>query len=92
VLDRGYSTNRGTSLERHSFTVFEMDAALQKLTRYLREKVRETGSVSSISTFNSGLSTLVWLRRVIAPFPISPEEKNLTPSFEVSIVTTVLSA
>lgn len=68
-------------------TVFDSPAALQKLTRYLREKVKETGSVSSISTFSSGFSTLLWLRRVTAPFPISPEQENLTPSFEASIET-----
>jgi hypothetical protein len=68
-------------------TVLDSPAALQKLTRYLREKVRETGSVSSMSTLNSGLSTLVWLRRVTAPFPISPAHVNLTPSLEASIET-----
>lgn len=43
--------------------------------------------MSSISTFMSGFSTLLWLRRVTAPFPISPEQENLTPSFEASIET-----
>lgn len=82
-----YSTSRGTSLERQILTVLERAEALQKLTRYLREKVRETGSVSSMSTFCSGLSTLVWLRSVTAPLPMSPVLENLTPSLLASIVT-----
>ena len=82
-----YSTSNGTSFERHSLTVLESPLALQKLTRYFREKVRATGSDNAISTFNSGLSTLVWLRSVTAPLPISPEQENLTPSFVASIAT-----
>jgi hypothetical protein len=69
--------------------VLDRAEALQKLTRYLREKVRATGSVSSMSTFNSGFSTLVWLRRVTAPFPMSPLQENLTPSLEASMATTI---
>jgi len=69
--------------------VLERPAALQKLTRYLRENVRATGSVSSISMFCSGFSTLVWLRKVTAPFPISPAQENLTPSLDASIETSV---
>jgi hypothetical protein len=67
-----YSTKSGTSLDKHSLTDLERPAALQKLTRYLRENVNATGSVSSISTLRSGFSALVWLRRVTAPLPISP--------------------
>ena len=46
-----------------------------------------TGSVSSMSTFRSGLSTLLWLRRVTEPLPISPVHANLTPSFVASMAT-----
>lgn len=83
----GYSTRRGTSLERQSLTVSDSPEALQKLTRYLSENVRATGSASSISTFRAGLSTFVWLRRVTVPLPISPEHLKETPSLEASIAT-----
>jgi hypothetical protein len=82
-----YSTKSGTSFDRHSFTVLERPAALQKLARYLRENVRETGSVSSISMFVSGFSTSVRPRRVTEPLPISPAQENLMPSLLVSIET-----
>lgn len=74
-------------MDRQILTVLERAAALQKLTRYLRENVRETGSVSSMSTFSSGFSTLLWLRRVTAPLPMSPVLENLIPSLLASIVT-----
>jgi hypothetical protein len=74
-------------LERHSFTVLERPAALQKLARYFREKVRATGSVSSMSMFVSGFSTSVFGRRVTDPLPISPAQENLIPSLEVSMET-----
>ena len=82
-----YSTNRGTSLERQSLTVLESPLALQKLTKYLRENVKATGSDKAMSTLSSGLSTFVWLLRVTAPLPISPEQENLTPSFVASMAT-----
>ena len=82
-----YSTRRGTSLDRHNLTVLDRPLALQKLTRYLSEKVRATGSDKAMSTFNSGFSTLLWLRRVTAPLPISPEHENFTPSFVASMAT-----
>jgi hypothetical protein len=62
-------------------------AALQKLTRYLREKVRVTGSDSSMLTLFSGLSMSVWLRRVTDPLPMSPLAENLTPSLDASMAT-----
>lgn len=67
--------------------MLERPAALQKLTRYLREKVKATGSVSSMSTLSSGFSTLVWLRSVTAPLPMSPLQENLTPSLDASMAT-----
>jgi hypothetical protein len=82
-----YSTSRGTSLERQIFTLGPRVDALQKLTRYLREKVSATGSLSSMSTLRSGLSTLVWLRRVTEPLPMSPWDENFIPSLLASIVT-----
>ena len=54
-----YSTSSGTSFERHNLTVLESPLALQKLTRYFKENVKATGSDNAISTFSSGLSTLV---------------------------------
>lgn len=74
-------------MDRQILTVLERAEALQKLTRYLSEKVSDTGSVSSISTFISGFSTLLWLRRVTAPLPMSPVLENLMPSLLASIVT-----
>lgn len=74
-------------MDRQILTWLERAEALQKLTRYLSEKVRETGSVSSMSTFSSGFSTLLWLRRVTAPLPMSPVLANLMPSLLASIVT-----
>ena len=68
-------------------TVWERELALQKFTRYLREKVRLTGSVRSILVDSSGLSTFWCVLSVTAPFPISPEQENLTPSFVASIAT-----
>jgi hypothetical protein len=59
LLERLYSTSRGTSLDKLSLTLSDKPLALQKLTRYFREKVRETGSLRSISTFSPGFSTLV---------------------------------
>jgi hypothetical protein len=82
-----YSTNKGTSFERQILTWFDNAEALQKLTRYLREKVRETGSLSSISMASLGFSTLVFCRSVTDPFPISPWAENLMPSLVASIVT-----
>lgn len=84
-----YSTRSGTSLERQTLTVLDRPWALQKLMRYLREKVRATGSESSISTLVSGLSALVVVRRVTDPLPMSPLQENLTPSLLASIVTEV---
>ena len=74
-------------MDKQSLTVEERPLALQKLTRYFSEKVSATGSVSSISTFRSGLSTLVWLRNVTDPLPMSPVQANLTPSLVASIAT-----
>ncbi len=71
------STKRGTSFDRQILTLLESEAALQKFTRYLSENVRETGSVSSISTLSSGLSTLVCCLTVTAPLPISPWQREL---------------
>ena len=82
-----YSTSNGTSFDRHNLTVPERPVALQKLTRYLSENVSATGSERAISTFKSGFSTLVWLRKVTAPLPISPEHENLTPSLVASMAT-----
>ncbi len=82
-----YSTSRGTSLDRQILTWLERAAALQKLTKYLSEKVRETVSLSSILMFSAGFSTLVWLRRVTDPLPMSPLHENLTPSLLASMVT-----
>ncbi len=82
-----YSTNNGTSGDKQSLTVPERPEALQKLTRYLRENVRATGSVKSMSTLRSGFSRLEWERRVTAPFPMSPSAANLTPSLLTSIFT-----
>jgi hypothetical protein len=86
-----YSTNRGTSLERLSLTRSDKPLALQKLTRYFNEKVRETGSESSISTFSLGLSTLDDALSWTEPDPISPEQENLTPSFVHSIETSQIN-
>jgi hypothetical protein len=66
--------------------------ALQKLTRYLSEKVKATGSVRLISTFFSEFSTSVCWRRVTEPFPMSPVQANLTPSFVHSMETVCVSA
>lgn len=82
-----YSTKSGTSLDRQILTWLDRAAALQKLTRYFSEKVRETGSVSSMSTLFSGLSMEVWLLRVTEPLPMSPLQENLTPSLEASMPT-----
>jgi hypothetical protein len=82
-----YSTMSGTSVERHSLTLLERPLALQKLTRYLSEKVSDTGSDSWISTFSSSLSTLACWRRVTDPEPMSPVQPNLTPSFVHSMLT-----
>jgi len=84
---RSYSTSRGTSFDRQSLTLAERLDALQKLTRYLREKVSETGSLISITMLSLGLSMTVWLRRVTDPLPMSPLHENLTPSLAASIVT-----
>ena len=54
-----YSTSNGTSFDKQILTWPHNEVALQKLTRYLREKVRATGSVKEISTFWSGFSTSV---------------------------------
>jgi hypothetical protein len=54
-----YSTNNGTSFDKHNLTVEESPLALQKLTKYFRENVNATGSERLMSTFSSGLSTLV---------------------------------
>ncbi|KAI7360189.1 proliferating cell nuclear antigen [Hortaea werneckii] len=61
--------------------------ALQKLTRYLSEKVRATGSDRLISTLRSGFSTSVCERSVTAPEPMSPLQANLTPSLVHSMDT-----
>jgi hypothetical protein len=82
-----YSTSRGTSLLKHNLTESLKPLALQKLTRYFNEKVRATGSDRLISTFCWGLSTLVCWRRVMEPFPMSPLQVNLTPSFVHSMET-----
>lgn len=67
--------------------MFDRADALQKLTRYLREKVSETGSLSSISIDSLGFSTLECCRRVTEPLPMSPWHENLTPSLLASMVT-----
>ena len=77
----------GTSVDRQSLTLLERPLALQKLTRYFKEKVSETGSDSWISTFWSSFSTLVCWRRVADPEPMSPVQPNLTPSFVHSMLT-----
>ena len=74
-------------MDRQNLTWPDRAEALQKLTRYLREKVKETGSLSSISMFSAGLSTFVKLRRVTDPLPMSPLQENLMPSLDASIVT-----
>ena len=47
----------------------------------------DTGSVSSIVVDSSGLSTFLCVLSVTEPFPISPEQENLTPSLVASIET-----
>lgn len=85
-----YSTRRGTSFERHSLTFSERPVALQKLTRYLREKVKATGSARLIVTSWSGFSMLLRDRRVTEPVPMSPSQENRMPSLVASITTIVL--
>ena len=87
MLLNPYSTSKGTSLLRDSLTVSLSPLALQKLTRYLSEKVRATGSDRLISTLFSGFSTLVCERKVTEPLPMSPAHLKLTPSLVHSIVT-----
>ena len=83
-----YSTSRGTSLDRQMVTWVDRVAALQKLVRYLREKVSDTGSDSSILTVCSAFSSAgVWLRSVTEPLPMSPLQANLTPSLLASMLT-----
>lgn len=91
MFARPYSTSRGTSLDKLSLTVSDNPLALQKLTRYFREKVRETGSLRSISTFSPGLSMLVCCLSWTEPEPMSPWQLNLTPSFVHSIETGAVS-
>lgn len=91
MLDRPYSTSSGTSLDRLSLTVSDNPLALQKLTRYLSEKVSETGSLRSISTFSPGFSTFVCCLSWTEPEPMSPWQLNLTPSFVHSIATVGVS-
>ena len=74
-------------MERQILTWPERADALQKLTRYLREKVRATGSLSSMLMLSWGFSTLAWLRRVTDPLPMSPLHENLIPSLVASIAT-----
>ena len=87
----GYSTSSGTSLDRQILTTVESEEALQKLTKYLSENVRATGSASSISMDSSVFSTLVCCRSVTDPLPISPWDENLIPSLFASIVTVIFS-
>ena len=82
-----YSTSSGTSLERQILTWLARAEALQKLTRYLREKVSETGSLSSISIDSLGFSTLECCRSVTEPLPMSPWHENLMPSLLASMLT-----
>jgi hypothetical protein len=86
-----YSTSSGTSLDRQSLTVSDRPLALQKFVRYLSEKVRETGSVRSISIEFSGFSTLLLCLSWTDPEPMSPWQENLTPSFVHSIETACVS-
>lgn len=74
-------------MARLRVTVEERELALQKLTRYFREKVSDTGSVSSIFVDSSGLSTFLCDLSATEPFPISPEQVNLTHSLSASIET-----
>jgi hypothetical protein len=85
---RAYSINRGISFERDSVTVLDNPEALQKLTRYLSEKVSATGSCRSMMVASSGFSTLAFCRKVTAPLPMSPWQENLIPSLVASIETT----
>lgn len=68
-------------------TVWDRELALQKLTRYLRENVRDTGSVRSILVDNSSFSMFWCALSVTEPFPMSPVQANFTPSFVASIAT-----
>ena len=86
-----YSTSRGTSLDRLSLTLSDRPLALQKLTRYFSEKVRETGSLRSMETFSLAFSTLVCCLSWTEPEPMSPWQLNLTPSFVHSIDTATVS-
>lgn len=71
-------------------TVLDNPEALQKLMRYFEEKVRETGSWSSMVVPSSGFSTLVFCLKVTDPLPMSPEQENLIPSFVASMATMIL--
>lgn len=85
--DRLYSTSNGTSCDKHNLTLPARPLALQKLTRYLSEKVRDTGSERLIVTSLSGLSTLVCERKVTDPLPMSPWQEKRTPSLVASMPT-----
>ena len=70
-----------------SWTLGDRGVALAKLLRYLRAKVRDTGSLSSMTTLFSAESAVVECRMVMFAVPMSPEELNLHPSLVTETVT-----
>lgn len=68
--------------------MFDNGVAFVKLTRYFREKVRVTGSVSSIVVAVPSFSSMPALGLTVTePLPMSPSQENVTPSLLHSILT-----
>ena len=78
----------GTPSFRLNITESEMAVALQKFKRYFKERVIDTGSLSSIATDFSASSSIdpVGFKNT-DPLPTSPVAENRTPSLLTAIET-----